>query len=99
MKRSMTLADRFSIMYRKYCVTTIDAEFNVYAHNAVTSIMLAFNLTGFDGFSEMRAALNVFEYEVLEPADPAFCHSMHLVLNSLQMGVLNDTLVLDDDEE
>lgn len=88
MKRSMTLCDRLAIMYKEYCTTSNDDIFNMYAHSGISLIMAALDITGFDGFGEIRAALAIFEYE-LDPADPAFCHSINLVINSLEMNELN----------
>lgn len=95
----MTLCDRFVFLYQDYCAQSNDDAFNVHASNILEAVMYALDLTGREGFTQMRAALNIFEYD-LDPADPAFCHSVNLILNTLEMSVFNDgPLILDDDEE
>lgn len=88
MKHSMTLCDRLAIMYKEYCSTSNDDLFNMYAHSGISLIMASLDITGFDGYAEIRAALAIFECD-LDPSDPAFCHSINLIINSLEMNEFN----------
>ena len=80
--------DRFSKLYEVYCSTDSDSLFCLKAENLLVCAMLKRKLSGFEGFSEMRMALDVFEYDC-DPSDPAFIHSINLIINSLEMNEFN----------
>lgn len=77
MKRSFTIFDVFTFLFERWCdnVDTPD-DFDYFAVNELTNCV---SRRGCD-YYELRDAIPHWEL-TLKAADPAFCHSLRLLIN------------------
>jgi hypothetical protein len=77
MLRSFTISDIFTFLFERYCdnVDTVD-DFNYLAVNELMDCVLR---RGCD-YYELHDAIPHWEL-TLSAADPAFCHSLRLLIN------------------
>lgn len=77
MKRSLTIADVFTFLFERWC-NNVDSpdDFDYLAVNELTDCV---SRRGCD-YYELRDAIPHWEL-TLKAADPAFCHSLRLLIN------------------
>lgn len=82
MLRSATIADTFNFLFNRWCdnVDEVD-DFNYLAINELTDCVHRRRVWG-EGcdYHELRDAIPHWEL-TLKAADPAFCHSLRLLIN------------------
>ena len=96
MKRSMTIADVFTYLFERYCddVDTVE-DFN---HLAMAELTMCRIRRGCE-FHELMDAIPEWDRS-LKASDPAFCHSLRLLINTVEAcGLRNADDSLFEDEE
>ena len=86
MKRSLTISDVFTFLFERYC-DAVD-EVNDFNYLAVNGLMDCAHRRNCD-YHELRDAIPHWE-RTLSAADPAFCHSLRLLIDTAEHKELTE---------
>jgi hypothetical protein len=91
MKRSLTISDVFTFLFERYC-DGVD-EVNDFNYLAINELMDCVNRRRVDGegcdYHELRDAIPHWD-RTLPAADPAFCHSLRLLIDTAEHKELTE---------